>query len=297
MAGQQRTLLNLSKVVRLDASTVCFTPADIQALRTVLLDPFQSKHDLLCALRKLDCYRLELADLTASGIGAAVATLTGHPKPDVARFAAALLCKLRAVAERGLFPRLPYDRAEAAAAPDGQPQTPKEAIAIAAQVARAARRARRLAAEADFLDVASSSSSDEDEGHGARGGTSNDGEWRPGGRGCAVAATPPTAPGAGPDAGGVARHVNAARYAPDSAFRKTRAGSRVAPGTEQGADGRLYRQATLASAFCRPAQPAAGPGLAPSAKAELPGTMVVEEELVVVGVRPAGSPEPMVLEL
>lgn len=112
-------------MVRLEASTVCFSEQDIASLRSLLLDAGSSKHALLCALRKLDCYRLELHDLQRSGIGAAVATLTAHPKPEVARFAAALLDKLRAVAEATLFPRLPYDAAAAAAAPTARPRRPR----------------------------------------------------------------------------------------------------------------------------------------------------------------------------
>lgn len=52
----------------------------------VLLDPSTSKHKLLHVLRKLDCYRLQLADLSSTHIGQAAATLAvNHPREVRAR--------------------------------------------------------------------------------------------------------------------------------------------------------------------------------------------------------------------
>lgn len=52
IAGQ-RSLFSLSKVVRLGASQVCFTAADIEALRQQLLDLEQTKHQVRWRPRSL----------------------------------------------------------------------------------------------------------------------------------------------------------------------------------------------------------------------------------------------------
>lgn len=267
---------------------MCFTEEDIASLRCLLLDASRSKHELLCALRKLDCYRLELTDLERSGIGGAVSTLTMHPKPEVARFAAALLDKLRAVAESTLFPRVPYDVVAAAAAPDGEAQTPEEAIAIAARLAKAERRARQIEAQqhAGRLEILSSSD-DEDEDVRAR-ATIADEDWMP----LSHARRQRTNELSQHCEQGTAftpwQNPLAAKYAIDSAFRKTRAGSRVALGTEPASDGRMYRQARLAFGQ---------PNRAPPEKDLQPHTqllesscsaMVVEEDLVVAAARGEG---------
>ena len=117
---RQRTLQSLGKVVRLEASSVCFSPQDITSLRDLLQKPETEKQALLTALRKLDCYRLQLQDLASTQIGSAVATLAAsHPKLEVARLAAAVLEKWRAMVE--------VSEGEAAAAARPLPQ-PRSAI-------------------------------------------------------------------------------------------------------------------------------------------------------------------------
>ena len=42
----QRTLFSLSKVVRLDKSSVCFTKDDVVSMRKQVLDPSKSTHEV-----------------------------------------------------------------------------------------------------------------------------------------------------------------------------------------------------------------------------------------------------------
>jgi hypothetical protein len=115
---------------------------------------------LLTALRKLDCYKLQVQDLQASGIGAAVATLAScHPKPEVAALATSLLQKWRDLVETQLFQPLAYDAQAAGAAPEGDAECPEDLMAAEREAARLERlERRRLRLEQDFM---ASSSEDE----------------------------------------------------------------------------------------------------------------------------------------
>jgi len=126
-----------------------------------VIAPLPSRLQLLNALRKLDCFKLEPQDMYVSGISAAVATLAArHPKPDVSRLATSLLQKWRDIVETALFQPQEYDAKAAAAAPDGESECPEDLIAAELEVARrerAERRRQRL--EEDIM----ASDSEEDE--------------------------------------------------------------------------------------------------------------------------------------
>ena len=111
---------------------------------------------------------------------------------------------------------------------------------MAAGLPPAARRQRQIEAQrrSDCLEVLSSS--EEEEEAAPRGPGGGDADWVPGSQSRRQRtdgeATAPGNPWTNP---------LAAKYAADSAFRKTRAGSRVPLDAEQSSDGRMYRQATL----------------------------------------------------
>lgn len=116
----QLTLFDLKKVVSSKQTWGMFTQEELQQHHTVLLDPASPKHKLLHVLRKLDCYRLQLADLSSTHIGQSAATLAvHHPREEVRRLASALVDKWRASFDAELFAELPYDAAAAAEAPEG----------------------------------------------------------------------------------------------------------------------------------------------------------------------------------
>ncbi|PRW59151.1 putative mediator of RNA polymerase II transcription subunit 26c isoform B [Chlorella sorokiniana] len=159
----QLTLFDLKKVVSSKQTWGMFTQEELQQHHTVLLDPTSSKHKLLHVLRKLDCYRLQLADLSSTHIGRAAATLAvHHPREEVRRLAGALVDKWRASFDAELFAELPYDAAAAAEAPEGDasefqvvapppPPPPPAAQPTRVQPARK-ERAQRIKEEEAYLE-------------------------------------------------------------------------------------------------------------------------------------------------
>ena len=76
----QLTLFDLKKVVAA-ASWVVYDESEILQHKKTLLDPSSSYYLLLNTLRKLDCYRLELSEISATEIGRAAATVAAqHPR-------------------------------------------------------------------------------------------------------------------------------------------------------------------------------------------------------------------------
>lgn len=135
---------------------------------------------LLTTLRKLDCYRLEVADLVSTDVGTAVATLaTHHPKPDVARLALCLLQKWGSIDKDLKFYPINYNVDLANAAPEGEAQAPEVYIAaekVRLKTEKLERRRRRLL-EDNFLE---SSSSDSEVEKASK--SNEDEEWRPEGK-------------------------------------------------------------------------------------------------------------------
>ncbi|KAL4539473.1 hypothetical protein Ndes2437B_g02155 [Nannochloris sp. 'desiccata'] len=170
----QRTLLSLSKVVRLDNTSMCFTLEEIRTMKAELLVASQTKHELLIILRKLDCYNLQVEDLRNTDIGSAVSTLAQrHPKPDVAQLASRILAKWRDLVETSLFKSVEYDVEAAGVAEDGEAVAPEDLIAAEKEQQRLEKlERRRLRIEEDFMAV---SSSDEEMSE----GPSQDPEWAP----------------------------------------------------------------------------------------------------------------------
>ena len=200
----QRTLFSLAKVVRLDNLSMCFTIEEIIAMRDELRNPSLTKHEvrgsghsllifdrfllfllyffsppplqLLIILRKLDCYKLQVADLQRTDISAAVATLAAkHPKPAVAKLASSILQKWRDIVETSLFQPNAYDVDTAQAAPDGEAAAPEDLIEAEKEQQRLDKLdRRRQRIEEDFMAV---SSSDDEKSETA----SEDPEWAPSG--------------------------------------------------------------------------------------------------------------------
>ena len=199
----QRTLFSLSKVVRMDNTSMCFTLEEIRAMKAELLVATQTKHQvrtfisffaavgslifdrlfkyvfinfmqLLITLRKLDCYKLQVEDLRNTDIGSAVSTLAQrHPKLDVSQLASRILTKWRDLVETSLFKTTEYDVEAADAAEDGEAVAPEDLIAAEKEQQRLEKlERRRLRIEEDFMAV---SDSDEEMSD----APSQDPEWAP----------------------------------------------------------------------------------------------------------------------
>jgi hypothetical protein len=95
----QLTLFDCRKVVSSNNTWGMFAESEIVQHKETLLRPESSMHLLLNTLRKLDCYRLQLTDLSGTEIGRAAATLAAH-HPRQATIGPCMLFSLAAVPVR-----------------------------------------------------------------------------------------------------------------------------------------------------------------------------------------------------
>ena len=170
----QRSLLQLSKVVRLDKSSVCFDDHDLERLKTKAMDPSTPMQELLLILRKLECYQLEIKDIERSGIGHVVKTLAAlHPRDAVSTSASKLLKKWWRMIRNQLFSiQDTYDVDEAENAPEGEALAPEVFIEADKEQERLERLQRKRQRIED--DVLCSSTDDDIED------ASEDEMWSPG---------------------------------------------------------------------------------------------------------------------
>lgn len=158
---KQRTLLSLSKVVRLDNTSVCFTGQDIEQMKVELLDASKSTQELLVNLRKLECYKLDVEDVLRFGIGRVVNTLAiRHPKLEVSEKAYKLVRKWKTMVYTDMFREEEgYDVQAAMVAPEGTALAPQDYI----EAEREAERLEKLAQKRERIeaDVLCSSTDDE----------------------------------------------------------------------------------------------------------------------------------------
>lgn len=166
---KQRTLLSLSKVVRLDNTSVCFTGQDIEQMKLELLDACKSTQELLVILRKLECYKLDVEDVLRFGIGRVVNTLAiRHPKLEVSGKAYKLVRKWKTMVYTDMFREEEgYDVQAAMVAPEGMALAPQDYIE-AERLETLARKRERI--EADVLCSSTDDEIEEDE----------DDDWVPG---------------------------------------------------------------------------------------------------------------------
>lgn len=163
---KQRTLLSLSKVVRLDNTSVCFTGQDIERMKVELLDASKSTQELLVILRKLECYKLDVEDVLRFGIGRVVNTLAiRHPKLQVSEKAYKLVRKWKTMVYSDMFREEEgYDVQAAMVAPEGTALAPQDYIEAEKEAERLEKlEKKRERIEADVLCSSTDDEIEEDE--------------------------------------------------------------------------------------------------------------------------------------
>ena len=163
---KQRTLLSLSKVVRLDNTSVCFTGQDIERMKVELLDASKSTQELLVILRKLECYKLDVEDVLRFGIGRVVNTLAiRHPKLQVSEKAYKLVRKWKTMVYSDMFREEEgYDVQAAMVAPEGMALAPQDYIEAEKEAERLEKlEKKRERIEADVLCSSTDDEIEEDE--------------------------------------------------------------------------------------------------------------------------------------
>jgi hypothetical protein len=163
---KQRTLLSLSKVVRLDNTSVCFTGQDIERMKVELLDASKSTQELLVILRKLECYKLDVEDVLRFGIGRVVNTLAiRHPKLQVSEKAYKLVRKWKTMVYSDMFREEErYDVQAAMVAPEGTALAPQDYIEAEKEAERLKKlEKKRERIEADVLCSSTDDEIEEDE--------------------------------------------------------------------------------------------------------------------------------------